>query len=321
MRKLGVCVVVALTTAVPSAAALAAPATRPGPASRIAAAAKEKLARPLRSVGNQLGLGSGHEGVPAGTSTPLQKALLAAEVSASALAVHSIGNLQHGWKFALAAGLGYVGYQLADFGGGDQHHSLDNYGDENTPFFGTQIRDFQSHHKFPAAAGQRTVPDLMAPLTVVGIPLMLAISKIPQDWWAVKAGLVGLAAGFVLNPIGHKYAHMKLERPQLRLKWEQLRDNFEYYAVMGLRLGGFFIDPRDHAVHHRQPHDENYAVMSGLTNRIADRSGYYRKKEKFLFKTFGLVPNTWKDPKRGREVMRASLGDDESTWPEIKAPE
>jgi ubiquitin-conjugating enzyme E2 variant len=43
---------------------------------------------------------------------------------------------------ALAAGL--VGYEFADFGSGVYHWAMDNYGNKNTPIFGTQIEAFQA---------------------------------------------------------------------------------------------------------------------------------------------------------------------------------
>ncbi|GKB62628.1 fatty acid desaturase 4, chloroplastic-like protein [Tanacetum coccineum] len=41
----------------------------------------------------------------------------------------------------------FVGYILADLATGIYHWAVDNYGNESTPVFGSQIHSFQDHHK------------------------------------------------------------------------------------------------------------------------------------------------------------------------------
>jgi hypothetical protein len=79
-------------------------------------------------------------------STGSQRAIVGgAFVLLAAMALKGLAGLDWSEPSSLLAGAAafLVGYEFADFGSGVYHWSMDNYGDKNTPIFGTQIEAFQ----------------------------------------------------------------------------------------------------------------------------------------------------------------------------------
>lgn len=79
-------------------------------------------------------------------STGSQRAIVGgAFVLLAAMAIKGMTGLDWSEPSSLLAGAAafLVGYEFADFGSGVYHWSMDNYGNKDTPIFGTQIEAFQ----------------------------------------------------------------------------------------------------------------------------------------------------------------------------------
>ena len=79
-------------------------------------------------------------------STGSQRAIVGgAFVLLAAMAIKGVTGLDWSEPSSLLAGAAafLVGYEFADFGSGVYHWSMDNYGNKDTPIFGTQIEAFQ----------------------------------------------------------------------------------------------------------------------------------------------------------------------------------
>lgn len=97
-----------------------------------------------------------------------------------------------------------------DFVSGVVHWGLDNYGDGDTPFFGSQIAAFQGHHSEPWTITQRAfannVHKVFKPATAPALVLLAAAPFTPS--WLTTFG-ASLLLLLCLSQQTHAWAHKK----------------------------------------------------------------------------------------------------------------
>eukprot|EP00249_Psilotum_nudum_P003431 c16815_g1_i1 orf=363-1397(-) len=173
-----------------------------------------------------------------------------------------------------------VGYVLADLGTGIYHWGIDNYGDANTPIFGSQISAFQGHHKKPWTITKRqfsnNIHALARPAFFALLPFILLSSNSALD-----AFLGVFLASVVFSQQFHSWAHAKkTELPAVVLRLQEM---------------GLLLPQKMHGAHHRPPYHINYCIVSGIWNPVLNQTGFFTKLESAIYLRWGMKPRTWSD--------------------------
>lgn len=185
------------------------------------------------------------------------------------------------WLEPLLAAL--LGYVLADLTTGIFHWSVDNYGDINTPIFGTVIDSFQGHHDAPWSITERDVANNLHELgrgSTVGLVMGHLLSNDPT----VHAFVSVFGACIMFCQQFHAWSHTpKKALPKL---------------VLALQDMGVLISRKDHALHHQLPFNSNYCIVSGIWNKFLDEYRVFEGMEMVVFYLMGVRPRSWIEPKR-----------------------
>jgi palmitoyl-[glycerolipid] 3-(E)-desaturase len=187
---------------------------------------------------------------------------------------------------AQTAALILTSWIAADFGSGVLHWSVDNYGNGQTPIFGSIIAAFQGHHAAPWTITERdlcnNVYKLCLPFGILPTVLVSLLTPPP-----VSIFIITFCMFEILSQEFHKWSHMtKRETPVVAATLQQY---------------GIAVPRTQHALHHLAPYEGNYCIISGLCNRILDETGLFRRFEHFIYQWNGVEANAWKlDP-----VLRA----------------
>lgn len=185
----------------------------------------------------------------------------------------------HIWLQPILAGL--VGYVLADLGSGVYHWGIDNYGDENTPVFGSQIEAFQGHHKWPWTITRRQFANNLHALARAVTFTVLPIDLIFND--PVLHGFAGVCSGCIMfSQQFHAWAH------STKSKLHPL--------VVALQDAGVLVSRSMHGTHHRPPYNNNYCIVSGVWNELLDTYKVFQALELILFFKLGVRPRSWSEP-------------------------
>lgn len=185
----------------------------------------------------------------------------------------------HSWIEPMLAA--YIGYVLADLGSGVYHWGIDNYGDESTPFFGSQIEAFQGHHKWPWTITRRQFANNLHALARVITFTVLPLDIICND--ATLNGFIAIFSGCIMfSQQFHSWAHgtkSKLPPP-----------------VVALQDAGLLVSRSQHAAHHRPPYNNNYCIVNGIWNEFLDKNRVFEALEMVIFCRFGVRPRSWSKP-------------------------
>lgn len=195
------------------------------------------------------------------------------------LAVNA-GNL--GWTSLQAVFLTVCSWVVADFGSGVLHWSVDNYGNGRTPIMGSIIAAFQGHHSAPWTITQRGFANNVYKLCIpFGVLPMAIISVIAGPFTTFFMTI--FCAFEILSQEFHKWSHTtKGEAPAF---------------VNLLQSAGLTVGRKPHALHHMEPYEGNYCIISGICNNALDQSGVFRRMEHLIYKLNGIESNAWKlDP-------------------------
>ncbi|CAO2209919.1 unnamed protein product [Urochloa humidicola] len=176
----------------------------------------------------------------------------------------------------------FAAYSLADLTTGVYHWLADNYGGAGTPLFGAQIVEFQEHHRLPSTITRRdpcnNLYELARAAALMLFPAGAALSAVDAPA-AAHAFAAVLMACLVLSQQFHAWAH---ERPA-RLP----------PGVAALQRAGVLVSRAQHAAHHRQPHNSNYCIVSGMWNGVLDRYKVFEAVEKVIYRATGVQPRSW----------------------------
>ncbi|MBS2037357.1 hypothetical protein JST97_20380 [bacterium] len=178
---------------------------------------------------------------------------------------------------AAVAGSAVAGYLGADLASGFIHFGLDNYPKSETPVLGKLADNFQYHHHNSQSVFARSFIDncgLVGKLTApVAVGLGLAVGS-P----ALAAAGLAFTAGLYLLQGSHMLAHDT--RP----------------SKVAKTLQRFHItqSKKNHSAHHTRPWESNYTVVNGACNPILEKTHFWRKLEKGIFKVTGREPKSWR---------------------------
>ncbi|KAJ8747533.1 hypothetical protein K2173_014385 [Erythroxylum novogranatense] len=160
---------------------------------------------------------------------------------------------------------GYIGYILADLASGVYHWGIDNYGDESTPIFGSQIEAFQGHHRWPWIITRRqfanNVHALARAVTFFVLPIDLAYND------PVLHGFVGMCSGCIMfSQQFHAWAHStKSKLPPLVVELQ----------------------------------DVGLLVSRGVWNQFLDQNRIFEALEMVIYFNLGVRPRSWCEPTSG----------------------
>mmetsp|Transcript_56743 Transcript_56743/g.179374 ORF Transcript_56743/g.179374 Transcript_56743/m.179374 type:complete len:305 (-) Transcript_56743:151-1065(-) len=181
-----------------------------------------------------------------------------------------IQGLASGDSISALGSAALAGYILSDIGSGVYHWLVDNYGSENTPVFGTQIKLFQGHHQRPWTITHREFCNNVHKICRPGIAVAGLALALPGPGWldVFSSTFVALV---ICSQQFHAWSHMKKsELPP---------------AVDALQSAGLLISRQAHGKHHLPPFEDNYCIVSGLWNPIMDKTGAFNKMERAMRST------------------------------------
>jgi ubiquitin-conjugating enzyme E2 variant len=118
-------------------------------------------------------------------------------------------------------------------------------------------RGFQEHHADCLKITRETLPQVLAPVMPLLLPAWLLLSApAVLGWitpgWSLYLCVVALGVGF--GQVIHRWSH--LPDPGL--------------LVRGLQRTRLVVSARAHDAHHRPPHGNAYAIVSGWSNPLFD---------------------------------------------------
>eukprot|EP00903_Cladosiphon_okamuranus_P020326 g18649.t1 len=174
----------------------------------------------------------------------------------------------------------FMGYMMADLVSGVFHWSVDNFGDRQTPVFGTVIEAFQGHHVSPWTITYRPFENNVHKIAYAVLPLLLLLRLVNPGPAGVALGTTFLVGSLMSNEF-HRFAHMT-NPPAL---------------VRALQEVGLIVSRREHGRHHSSPFEEKYCIVNGICNGPLDRFRVFRLLEKVVYQLSGVEPMAWKlDP-------------------------
>lgn len=192
-----------------------------------------------------------------------------------------IGSIKsHTWFKPIIAC--FIGYIFADLVTGVYHWLIDNFGDASTPIFGSQIEEFQRHHKLSSGIPKHEFENNLNMLGCFITFTVLPIDLIYHDR-PVFMGFMGVASGCVmLSQYCHAWAHMaKSKLPPI---------------VVILQDVGVLVSRSQHAAHHRPPYNNNYCIVSGVWNMFMGKLKVFEALEMVVFFVLGVRPRSWNEP-------------------------
>jgi ubiquitin-conjugating enzyme E2 variant len=161
--------------------------------------------------------------------------------------------------FAGIVGQLILGWLLADLVTGAFHWWEDNFGSEDWPIVGPWIiRPNRLHHRAPLAF---TSHGFMARNRAAIVAALLAGTALtflcgPEPW------IAALVVGAALSNEVHRYAHEPSSAPAWIRVVQQI---------------GLFQSPKDHACHHRPPHDVNFCILTDWLNPVLEALGIWKR--------------------------------------------
>ena len=183
------------------------------------------------------------------------------------------------WGLVAAAGV-FGGLIGADFVSAVVHWMADNWGRDEWPIVGTHfIRPFRHHHVDPQEMTHHGFVELNGNNCIVSLPawpIAWSIMDGVSPAWGLFWGTFWLSLAYWVLGTNqfHAWAHTdRVPRVIAALQWSRL-----------------ILSPRHHDVHHRQPHDRNYAITNGWTNPVLRALRFFEIIEWTVTKISGVRP-------------------------------
>lgn len=184
--------------------------------------------------------------------------------------------------------LAIAAYLAADLVSGFVHFTLDNFGGDDTPFFGPYfIKPFRDHHVDPKGITRNDFIDTNGNNCLASIvPMLAAWLSLPIStalWgYLLGAFFLFLCLGIFLTNQFHKWAHMDAPPP---------------WAAMLQKLG-LILSKEHHDIHHESPYDTYYCITVGVWNPLFDRFNLFERTERTIRK---YVPGAHPELRSERE--------------------
>lgn len=178
---------------------------------------------------------------------------------------------------AAVVGSAVAGYLGADLTSGFIHFGLDNYPKSDTPVVGKLADNFQYHHHNSQSVFARSFIDNCGLVGKLTAPVAVGLGLAVGSPFVAAAGLA-FASGLYLLQGSHMLAHDT--RP----------------SKVAKTLQRFHItqSKKNHAAHHTRPWESNYTVVNGACNPILEKTHFWRKLEKGVYKITGREPKSWR---------------------------
>lgn len=173
---------------------------------------------------------------------------------------------------------------FSDFFSGIFHWGADNYGDGDTPIFGSVIVAFQGHHANPWTITHRGFFNNVHKIAKGVIPLML-LSLLVTPSPAARLFAVVFFNCQILSQEFHKLSHTVKPPP----------------LVTWLQEKGVILSRKEHGLHHSSPFESNYCILTGTCNSFLDKTHFWRRLEAAVYRYNGSEPNCWKEDPALRE--------------------
>jgi len=170
------------------------------------------------------------------------------------------------------------GFVAADAVSGIFHWSVDNYGTDNHPVFGSVIDAFQGHHKWPYIIASRDPCNNLSSVSKAGTLLcvLLWLAPLPPS-----------AALFACSTVTFSSLSQQFHA------WSHTKPSSLPPAVKALQSSNILIGCGEHGVHHKSPHAIRYSIVSGWTNPVFDQLGIFRRLERLIVWLGGPAPRCW----------------------------
>jgi ubiquitin-conjugating enzyme E2 variant len=159
---------------------------------------------------------------------------------------------------------------LGDFATGVFHWSVDNYGNINTPIFGTVCAAFQGHHKTPWTITFRSFANNVYKICYPAIATLLTLFILPIAPLKILFFTIFINC-WVISQEFHKYSHM-ISPPLF---------------IQKLQESNIILSRKEHGRHHSTPFHTNYCILTGICNKTLDKIHFFRFLEALTYKLTG----------------------------------
>ncbi|EYU33633.1 hypothetical protein MIMGU_mgv1a021842mg [Erythranthe guttata] len=148
----------------------------------------------------------------------------------------------------------------------------------------TQIDTFHSHHRHPSTITKRQLANNLHIPAAFVTAAALPVNVVSGD--PVLLAFAGAFAGCVMfSQQFHAWAHAP--------KWKLPP------VVAALQDAGVILGRAQHAAHHRPPYNSNYCIVSGVWNRVLDKTKFFTAAEVVVEWVAGYRPRSWSEPNSG----------------------
>jgi len=166
---------------------------------------------------------------------------------------------------------------FTDFFSGIVHWSADNYGNVNTPVWGSICHAFQGHHTAPWTITYRQFANNVHKIAKPAIPLMVLLMVVhPHALWSLF--WVVFLNTQIMGQQLHRWSHMP-DCPAV---------------VQVLQQKGLILSRKAHGHHHSGAFEGTYCIVTGWCNQFLDRIQFFRWLENRVYDFKGVEPNCWK---------------------------
>ena len=158
----------------------------------------------------------------------------------------------------------FLALWTADFIAGFVHWLEDGYCNDGLPLIGSYICEpNRLHHEDPSLMVRTG-----SLLSRIALPGAASLSMCVVLWLFGQFSMYALLVAFFLTIANEVHAWNHSARPSRAISW-----------VLDF---GIFQDRKQHAKHHRPPHETNYCVLTSHLNPILDCIGFWRLLEAAL---------------------------------------
>lgn len=160
---------------------------------------------------------------------------------------------------------------LVDFVSGCFHWLEDAYGNEDWPIIGELVTkpNILHHHDPRYFTHYSWLYSARILLGMGAVILTVAYALGQLNWLVILFVLIGINANEI-----HKWAH------------RTPRENGK--LITALQRSGLLQSPRHHGVHHRDPKNSHYCVITNYLNPVLERIGLWHALEAAIYQLFGV---------------------------------
>ncbi len=185
------------------------------------------------------------------------------------------------WLIVAATACGFI---MADFVSGFVHWMGDTWGSAEMPILGKAlVRPFREHHVDQKAITRHDYIETNGNNCLISIPVALMCVLMP---FTIE-GLENISI-FAATSMGSMIFWVMMTN-QFH-KWAHLDEAQIPWWLRLLQRMHMVLPPAHHQIHHAAPFDTYYSITTGWLNWPLAKIGFYRRAERLITATFGLIP-------------------------------